>query len=319
VTVTAADASGATGSVSFRYVVVPDLAAGYRWSAGRVVAAGVYSPCLEDTGNGIKNGTTAEFAKCAPSTAKQAHAAQQWAFVPAAAPDGIQTLRIHGKCLAVTGVANGSRLQLGTCDGSARQAWSLEQGLGSLWNPWSGRCLTDPNGAATTAPAEIYDCFSLSPKVEQQFLFPVGPMLSAIGKLCATDPGNSGASGTAVRLEPCNGSVAQDWEDFSAYENTQSGEPTTHHGLCLTSLANVDPTTGIELVEGIPVVVYACVPEPPDNFDYLTGDWVLTTNGEIFNTDANLCLADPRSSTAKGTKLLLEDCDGDAGEIWGVG
>jgi hypothetical protein len=90
--------------------------------------------------------------------------------------------------------------------------------------------------------------------------------------MCAEDLGNSG---TAVELEPCDGSSAQDWDDFSAYENTQSGEPTTHHGLCL--------------------------------------------NGEIFNTEANLCLADPGSSTAKGTKLVLEDCDGDAGEIWAVG
>jgi hypothetical protein len=35
--------------------------------------------------------------------------------------------------------------------------------------------------------------------------------------------------------------------------------------------------------------------------------------------DANLCLADRGSSTAKGSKLFLEACDGDAGEIWGVG
>jgi hypothetical protein len=46
---------------------------------------------------------------------------------------------------------------------------------------------------------------------------------------------------------------------------------------------------------------------------------VTTTNGEIFNTEAGLCLADPGSSTAKGAKLALEDCDRDAGEIWGVG
>ena len=32
-----------------------------------------------------------------------------------------------------------------------------------------------------------------------------------------------------------------------------------------------------------------------------------------------LCLADRGSSTTKGSKLFLEACDGDAGEIWGVG
>src|SRR5262249_59105374 len=38
VTVTAADASGAKGSVSFRIVVVPDLAAGYHQVTGHVAA-----------------------------------------------------------------------------------------------------------------------------------------------------------------------------------------------------------------------------------------------------------------------------------------
>jgi hypothetical protein len=323
VTVTAADASGAKGSVSFRFVVVPDLAAGYHRVTGQVVAEGS-SPsfCLDDTGNGTANGTKAEFAKCATS------AEQQWASVPDAAPDGIQTLQIHGKCLDMTGTANGSRLQLYTCNGSADEAWSLEQGYGTLWNPASGRCLTDPNVNATTAvQAEIYDCgidVTVPPNLEQSFVFPAGPILSAVGTMCAEDPGNSATSGTAVRLEPCDGSSAQDWDDFSFYEATQSGEPTTHHGLCLSSLVKVDPNAdfgdGFEFVEGIPVVVYACVPEPPaPNTEYLNGDWVTTTNGEIFNTEAGLCLADPGSSTAKGTKLALEDCDGDAGEIWGVG
>jgi hypothetical protein len=83
----------------------------------------------------------------------------------------------------------------------------------------------------------------------------------------------------------------------------------------------VDPASlAAEYVEGIAAVVYACVPEPPALYiEYLNGDWALTPNGEIFNTSAELCLADPGSSTAKGTKLVLEDCDGVAGEIWGVG
>jgi hypothetical protein len=320
VTVTAADASGATGTASFLLVVVPDLAAGYHRVTGQVVAAGASPLCLDNPDSGTKASTSVEFAKCATSAAQPA--AQQWAFVPDAAPDGLQTLQIHGKCLDVAGTANGSRPQLGTCDGSAGEAWSLEQGYGTLWNPASGSCLTDPNvNATTTVPAEIYDCDDLSPTLEQQFLLPAGPILSAVGKMCAEDPGNSAASGTAVELEPCDGSSAQDWDDFSAFENTMSGEPTTHHGLCLSSLVPVDPTTSaLDLLEGAPVQVYACVPQSPAaNTAYLSGDWVLTTNGEIFNSQASLCLADPGSSTAKGTKLVLEDCYGNAGEIWAVG
>jgi hypothetical protein len=136
--------------------------------------------------------------------------------------------------------------------------------------------------------------------------------------MCAEDPGNKTA---AVVLEPCDGSSTQDWGDFSAYEDTPSGEPVTHHGLCLTSPVDLDEATGnLEYVEGLRVLAYACIPLPsPPNVEFLNGDWAPTANGEIFNTDAGLCLADPGSSTAKGTKLVLEDCDGDAGEIWAVG
>jgi hypothetical protein len=118
VTVTATDASGAAGSASFRIVAVADLAAGYRRTTGQVKAVDAVSPlCLDDTGNRTANGTRAEFAKCATT------AAEEWAFVPDAGPDGLQTLRIHGKCLATDGTADGSGLRLAPCDGSATEGW----------------------------------------------------------------------------------------------------------------------------------------------------------------------------------------------------
>jgi len=320
VTVTAADGSGATGSVSFRLVAVPSLTAAYHRVTGHVAASTSFpSFCLQDAGNSTRNNAKAEFAKCASS------AAQQWTLVPDAAPNGIETLQIHGKCLDITGTANGSSLRLWPCNGSAGEAWSLEQGYGTLWNPVSGRCLTDPRWNATTAvKAEVYNCATGddSPpqfNLAQQFVLPAGPILSAVGKMCAEDPGNSATSGTAVRLEPCDGSSAQDWGDFSDFEDL-GGEPSSHHGLCLSVLVKNNSNDAPELIEGIPVVVSNCAQDnPAANTDDLNGDWVTTTTGEIFNTDAGLCLADPASSAARGTKLVLEDCDGDAGEIWGVG
>jgi len=156
--------------------------------------------------------------------------------------------------------------------------------------------------------------------LDQSFLFPAGPVLSAVGTMCAEDPGNSGTSGTAVRLEPCDGSTAQARGDFSDFQDTYNGEPSTHHGLCLSSLIKVDANGAPELVEGTGVVMYTCLPAHlPAGITNLNADWVTTANGEIYNTDAGLCLADPGSSAEKGTKLVLADCDGDAGEIWGVG
>jgi hypothetical protein len=316
VTVTAADASGAKGSASFTVVVAPDLAAGYRQAAGQVAA--VFSTmCLDDTGNAAANGTKAEFAPCATS------AEQQWALVPDAAPNGSQTLQIHGKCLATAGTAGGSGLELAACNGSAGQTWSLEQGEGTLTNPATGLCLTDPNSGATAAlAAEIFDC-AANPAAggSDHFQLPVGPIVSAVGTMCAEDPGNSTVSGTAVELEPCAGSTAQSWGDFSDFLFSTTGEPATHHGLCLTALAQTNPAFPFEYLENTPVAVNTCTPAPvPGNtISYLNSDWATRPNGEIVNTDAGLCLADRGSSTAKGSKLFLEACDGDAGQIWGVG
>ena len=315
VTVTAADGSGAKGTASFTIVVVPDLAAGYRQSTGQV--APVFTTmCLDDTGNAAANGTKAEFAPCATS------AEQQWALVPDAAPNGSQTLQIHGKCLDTAGTISGSALELATCNGSAREAWSLEQGEGTLTNPATGLCLTDPNSGATVAlAAEIFNC-AANPAAggSDHFQLPAGPIVSAVGTMCAEDPGNSAVSGTPVELEPCNASTAQSWGDFSDFLFSTTGEPATHQGLCLTALAQTNPAFPFEYLENTPVAVNTCTPtSPAGNISYLNSDWSTRPNGEIVNTDANLCLADRGSSTAKGSKLFLEACDGDAGEIWAVG
>ena len=82
-----------------------------------------------------------------------------------------------------------------------------------------------------------------------------------------------------------------------------------------------NPAYPFEYLENTPIAVNTCTPTPsPGNtISYLNSDWATRPNGEIVNMDANLCLADRGSSTAKGSKLFLEACDGDAGEIWGVG
>jgi hypothetical protein len=317
VTVTAADASGAKGSASFTMVVAPDLAAGYSQTTGQVAAV-FTSMCLDDTGNAAANGTKAEFAPCATS------AEQQWALVPDAVPNGSQTLQINGKCLDTAGTASGGGVELAACNGSAGETWSLEQGEGTLTNPATGLCLTDPNsGAAAALAAEIFNC-AANPAADgsDHFQLPAGSIVAAVGTMCASDPGNSTVSGTAVELEPCDGGSAQSWGDFSDFLFSATGEPATHQGLCLTALATTNTTYPFEYLENTAVAVANCTPTPSQgssNVSYLNSDWATRPNGEIVNTDANLCLADRGSSTAKGSKLFLEACDGDAGEIWGVG
>ncbi|MCP2324579.1 glucose/arabinose dehydrogenase [Hamadaea flava] len=75
------------------------------------------------------------------------------------APVG-QTWRSLGKCLDISGgnTANGSVVQLWTCNGTGAQNW-VAQADGTLRNPQSGRCLDVPGGSiADATQLIIYDC-----------------------------------------------------------------------------------------------------------------------------------------------------------------
>lgn len=66
----------------------------------------------------------------------------------------------QGKCLAVTGTSNadGTKVALGDCTGSARQVW-VHQPNNTLLNPQSGKCLDDASGGRTKATQlRIYAC-----------------------------------------------------------------------------------------------------------------------------------------------------------------
>jgi glucose/arabinose dehydrogenase len=71
-----------------------------------------------------------------------------------------QTFRALGKCLDVAGgaTANGTKAQLWTCNGSAAQNW-VPQSDGTIRNPQSGRCLdVSQNSSADGQQIHIWDC-----------------------------------------------------------------------------------------------------------------------------------------------------------------
>jgi GH18 family chitinase len=77
------------------------------------------------------------------------------------------TLRALGKCLDITsaGTANGTKIQLWDCNGSGAQNWQA-QSNGTLRNPTSGRCL-DATGpsSADGTRLQIWDCSGASNQV----------------------------------------------------------------------------------------------------------------------------------------------------------
>ncbi|GAA2377357.1 ThuA domain-containing protein [Dactylosporangium salmoneum] len=71
-----------------------------------------------------------------------------------------QTLRALGKCLDVSGggTADGTKIQLWTCNGSGAQSWA-GQADGSLRNPQSGKCLDVAGGnSADSTVVQLYTC-----------------------------------------------------------------------------------------------------------------------------------------------------------------
>jgi len=59
---------------------------------------------------------------------------------------------------------------------------------------------------------------------------------------------------------------------------------------------------------------YTCANSSDDV--YAASLWYLTAYGQIENAQAQKCLAIPSNSTANSTRLELEDCYGEPGEIW---
>ncbi|WP_426509914.1 ThuA domain-containing protein [Dactylosporangium sp. McL0621] len=71
-----------------------------------------------------------------------------------------QTLRALNKCLDISGggSADGTRVQLWTCNGSGAQNWAA-QADGSLRNPQSGKCLDVAGGVSTDSTVvQLYTC-----------------------------------------------------------------------------------------------------------------------------------------------------------------
>jgi hypothetical protein len=300
VTITATDTTGATGSVSFDLVALPDLRAAYHNVTGPVTSFD--DLCLDDAGNSAASGTKVEIWHC------DHQAAQRWTYLPDTAPDSSGTLVIHSKCVTIVRQrAHLLRLQLRTCTGAASQGWSLQDAgsyyFSDLYNPASGLCMMDTSIRNGTQVG-VYGC---SGNVRQAFVLPPGPVLSGVGGRCLDDPHNSRRTGTKLDARPCNGTREQLWSLFSSWTQTD------HNGLCMSTTGYFYAPPGAQ--SGSPVVLSKCSSLPV----YSLTTWAPLPDGQIYNLYTGLCLDNPGSSTAPAAKLVMESCYGSAGEIWAEG
>ena len=119
--------------------------------------AGPGATCLDVDGDDVGgNGKAVQLWAC------QSYAVDQHWY-----HNGNGSLRTLGKCLDVrnAGTANGTVVQIYTCNGSVGQQWRLRAN-GALQNPNSGRCLA-PAAAGTVngTKLQIQDCAAVAAKL----------------------------------------------------------------------------------------------------------------------------------------------------------
>ncbi|HKT05064.1 MAG TPA: family 16 glycosylhydrolase [Rugosimonospora sp.] len=112
-----------------------------------------------------------------------------------------------GKCVDVAGAnpANGTQVQLYTCNGTNAQQWTVggDGTVGAL-----GKCL-DVSGAnsANGTRVQLYDCNGTN---AQQWTVGADGSLRALGK-CLDATGVSSADGTPLQIWDCTGGANQRW------------------------------------------------------------------------------------------------------------
>jgi hypothetical protein len=305
--VTAKDSTGASATVSYRIEASNSMTASYHAGTGQV-KVDVGGKCMDDTGNSSSNGARVQTWTCISGDAGQV-----WSFQPDTAPGELSdyglsqtgTIRIHGKCLNIVnnGTANGSKIQLWSCNGGANEEWAIAGQYGALYNPVSGKCLEDP-GFSTKNGTQL-DIWTCNPENgnNQNWLLPASPFDSAISSMCINDAGNSAANGAKIISYTCNGG-----------SNEKLQVPTAGPYALLVVNGKCLNATGNGTVNGTPIQLYSCANSSGDV--YSANLWYLTAYGQIENAQAQKCLAIPNNSPANSTRLELEDCYGEPGEVW---
>ena len=116
---------------------------------------------------------------------------------------------LAGKCVDVYWGqnANGTPIQLYTCNGSGAQWWTLP-GDGTVRA--LGRCLDVPGGStASGTPVQLWDCHGGANQVWRSQAD--GTLWNPLSNKCLDAPGGSSADGTRLLIWDCNGGANQAW------------------------------------------------------------------------------------------------------------
>jgi hypothetical protein len=129
---------------------------------------------------------------------------------PPPPPSGKSLTNANGLCLDVrsAGTANGTPVQIYTCNGTVAQQWTYVEAGSTLHA--LGKCLDiSGGGTANGTKLQLWDC---NVTAAQVFIHQSNnTYYNPQSNKCLDDPSGSTTSGTQVQIWECNGSSAQTW------------------------------------------------------------------------------------------------------------
>ncbi|MEW2103285.1 ricin-type beta-trefoil lectin domain protein [Streptomyces cellulosae] len=123
---------------------------------------------------------------------------------------------IPGKCVDVraAATADGTPVQLYTCNGTAAQRWTYVPGEGGTLRAL-GRCLdVSGGGTANGTKVQLWQCNGTG--AQRWIPGPDSSLVNPRSGRCLDDPGSSTADGTQLQIWDCNRTAAQRWTPTTA-------------------------------------------------------------------------------------------------------
>jgi Ricin-type beta-trefoil lectin domain/Putative Ig domain len=113
----------------------------------------------------------------------------------------------HGKCLDDfgSGTANGTKVDIWTCNGTGAQKWTFSGGALSVL----GKCLDDASQNGSGAKLVIWTCNGH--RAQTWTHRSNGEYVLKLNGLCLTDPNGSSVNGTQVVIRTCRNFADQHW------------------------------------------------------------------------------------------------------------
>jgi len=113
----------------------------------------------------------------------------------------------HGKCLDDfgSGTANGTKVDIWTCNNTGAQTWTFSAGALSVL----GKCLDDASQGGAGAKLVVWNCNGH--KAQTWTHRSNGEYVLKLNGLCLTDPNGSSVDGTQVQIRACQNFADQHW------------------------------------------------------------------------------------------------------------